>query len=79
MTALLESTRDYRDAFRKPPRPLPIALGQELANTPLSAHARHHVLGRIFNTLRPGDKLRCQREIMACRQAKRGQLAATIT
>lgn len=78
MTALMESASDYRDAYRKTPRPLAIALGQVLANTPFGAVERQQLLARLFSTLRPGDKLRCQRELHACRHAKRGQLMAVV-
>lgn len=67
-----------RRPWSQPPRPLPIALGQVLANTPLGNTARLQVLGRLFNGLRPGDKVRCQVELQACRLAKRGRVEALV-
>lgn len=62
-----------------PPRPLPIALGQELARTKAGDRDRHHILGRIFHGLSLRDQLACQAELTACRAARRGQSFAEVT
>lgn len=67
-----------RKPWSDPPRPLPIALGQLLANVSMRDTSRLMLLGRTFNSLRPGDKLRCQVELQRCRMAKRGQIKAEV-
>lgn len=64
--------------FSQPSRPLPVALGQLLANTPIGKQERHALLGRIYNTLSPLDKIRCREELQCCKLAKRGALEARV-
>lgn len=61
----------------KPPRPLPIALAQVMANAAAS-DPRWPAFGRLFNGLRMVDRLRCQDELRWCRMAKRGALEARV-
>lgn len=75
---ILAVAHDYRDAFTKPARPLYVALGQIMANTPYARIDRHEVLSRVFSALRPVDKLRCLAELNACKAAKRGQSEAVL-
>ena len=69
--SLLEICRD-----KYPPRSLPIALGQVLANTKPGPHM--DTLNRIYMGLSPADRLRCRDELSACRAAKRGHIEAVV-
>lgn len=66
------------DNLLKPARPLCVALGQLLANTPLGATDRHALLFRLYSWLSPADKLRCTGELNACKAAKRGAVLAVV-
>lgn len=61
---------------RFPPRPLPIALAQVMANTKPGAYL--DCLERLYLTLSPADKLRCRDELNRCRAAKREHLEARV-
>lgn len=63
----------------EPPRPLWLALAHCFAATKLGEQRRLAVLGRIFNGLLPGDKLRCLVELRECQLAKRGERLAVVS
>lgn len=60
------------------PRPLAIALGQELARAKLGDNARQALLGRIYATLPAGQQLACKAELAECRAARRGERLAMV-
>lgn len=60
-----------------PPRELPVALGQYMANTKLGS-LRWPALCRLFNSLDPAGKLACRGELRACQHAKRNPVEARV-
>lgn len=70
MNTLEEHVRRY------PARPLPVALGQVLANTRPGAYL--DCLNRLYLSLSSADKIRCRLELQHCREAKRGWAEARV-
>lgn len=59
-------------------RSFPIALGQEIAQTRVTDHARMAILTRNYMSLLPADRLRCINELELCKLAKRGGVEAMV-
>lgn len=60
------------------PEPLPLVLARLMVATPLGNTERHNLFNRLYCWMSPANKIRCQRELQACRMAKRGQLEAVV-
>jgi hypothetical protein len=78
MIALLASATRHDDCFKKPLRPLPVALAHVMGNTPLAKIGYHMVLNRLYSGLSPADKITCRGELDMVRRAKRGQVEAQV-
>ena len=63
--------------LRAEPRPLPIALAQQLVLC-RPGDPRLPLLNGLFRDLSPADKLRCQGELYECRRARRALLLAKV-
>lgn len=60
-------------------RPLPIALAHAYAQTKPTEQPRLEALNRLYHALKAGEQLQCRGELLACRNAKRGNHEAQIS
>jgi hypothetical protein len=59
-------------------RPLAIALAHEFASTKATDQARLALLNRHYANLLPVDQIRCRRELLECRAARREGIFAAV-
>lgn len=70
--------RLLQSPWSQPRRELHIALAHELARAKVGDDVRQSLLRRLFNALPIGLQIACNKELRACRAAKRGDIKAVV-